>query len=471
MVEAAFTRGAILGRKYTLGDIIGEGPTGAIFAAEERFRAQRVAIKVAKLPASIRTRQFMRDTEAAQAVRSENVIFVYDVGVEGDTPYVVTEWLEGKNLAELAAEYGPFPVGEAVGYVLQACNGLQELHAARVAHRNIKPSNLFLTKAADGGPLVKILDVGLSSTEFALEGEAEGALLDALKFASPERLVARPRSGFDARTDVWSLAVTLYVLVTGKFPFDGASTAEVREAIARGVFPKLSERLPDAPRSLDEVIALALTTEADGRTASMADFARALEPFAMPPSVSVEAASPSPMVEDLASLASPAAPPPPPEDIASVQEESAPAVEEPPPPRESVRTAAATDAVELESRPSASVPPDRTAPGAITAVPPASSAGTTAPSTSRRSMVIAAAAVVLLVGFAARLGRSPAAPEPAAPPAETRLLPDEAVTPQAQDTTPASAEETPAPSATAHDGQDGHDAGASASPPRRSRRR
>ncbi|WP_394837650.1 protein kinase [Pendulispora rubella] len=448
MVEAAFTRGAILGRKYTLGDIIGEGPTGAIFAAEERFRAQRVAIKVARLPASIRTRQFMRDTEAAQAVRSENVIFVYDVGVEDDTPYVVTEWLEGKNLAELAAEYGPFPVGEALGYVLQACNGLQELHTAHVVHRNIKPSNLFLTKAADGGPLVKILDVGLSSTELALEGEHDGALLDALKFASPERLAARPRGGLDARTDVWSLAVTLYVLVAGKFPFDGATATEVREAIAHGAFQKLSELVPETPRELDEVIERALVADLDGRTASIADFAHTLAPFAMPPSVSVEAASP-PVVEPPASSASL---PDPGEDRTVARTEEAPPAEE------SARPATEAEASsEPESR-APSVPPDRTAPGATTAVPPpAASSPRATSSTPRRSMLLAAAAVVLLVGFVARLGRSPAATEPAPPPS----APAEPASAQAPETIAPSAPETTAASASA---TDVHDAGGAAAP-------
>ena len=483
MVEAAFTRGAILGRKYTLGDTMGEGPTGAIFAAEERFRAQRVAIKVARLPASMRVRQFIRDTEAAQAVRSENVIFVYDVGVEGDTPYVVTEWLEGKNLAELAAEYGPFPIGEAVGYVLQACNGLQELHAARVVHRNIKPSNLFLTKAADGGPLLKILDVGLSSTEFALEGAPDGALLDALKFAAPERLAAGPRTAIDARADVWSLAVTLYVLVTGKFPFDGTNATEVREAIARGSFQRLGELVPEAPGELHGVLERALVTATDARTASMADFARALGPFATPPSISIEA---SPPVDQAAAPPMPA----PVEESAPPTEERAPAVveavtesEERPPPEERLLSVQAAS-VQAASVQAASVQADRTAPGATTAVSPPASSARTASSTSRRSLALLAIAAVLLVGFVVRLGRSPAAATAPASSAtgEPHLVSEQAVpvgadepaAPQAQNTTPTSVEETAAAAASGAP-TELHDAAASSpapvSTPRRSRRR
>ena len=298
MVEEVWTRGAILGRKYTLGETLGEGPAGPVFAAEERFRNQRVAIKMARLPSSIRVRQFLRDVALVQSVRSENVVFVHDAGAEGDAPYIVMERLDGCNLADLLAKRGPLPVDEAVAYVLQACQGLHELHAARAVHRHVKPSNLFLAQSSSGEPRIVLLDAGFSSIAWAIDAgdDARGLLLDALKYAAPEILDASstPRAaktGADPRTDIWSLAATLHVLVTGSHPFAAADAAAIRAAIHRGV-PEIpvesrlrqSRRPPgnDIPAALAEVLTRALSPIPDARFPAISDFADALRALPAP---------------------------------------------------------------------------------------------------------------------------------------------------------------------------------------------
>src|SRR5439155_5034200 len=125
----------------------------------------RVALKVL-LPRCARTpdlvERFMREGRAATRIRSEHVVRVFDVGIAGERPYLVMEYLEGKDLDRLLEDTGALPVAVAVDYVLQAGEAIAEAHAIGVVHRDLKPANLFLTHRADGSPCVKVLDFGIS---------------------------------------------------------------------------------------------------------------------------------------------------------------------------------------------------------------------------------------------------------------------------------------------------------------------
>src|SRR5262249_55792554 len=148
------------------------------------------------------------------------------VGVDDAMPYIVMEYLEGKNLEQVLATRGPLPVHEAVELIIQAAEGISEAHARNIIHRDIKPANLFLAERADGWPTLKILDFGISKA--ALQ-PTSGLAVDLSKqiktlqllgspyYMSPEQL--RSTRDVDRRTDIWALGIVLFELCTGQTAF------------------------------------------------------------------------------------------------------------------------------------------------------------------------------------------------------------------------------------------------------------
>ena len=163
-----------LGDYEVLGEL-GRGGMGRVLLARDTKLARRVALKFL-LPEGeadeLSRLRFLREARAAVRLRSEHVARVLDVGTsEEGAPYIVMEYLEGQDLAEVLAERGRVPEAEAVSYILQAAEAVAEAHALGIIHRDLKPANLFLTQRRDGSPCVKVLDFGISKT---LEGNSLG---------------------------------------------------------------------------------------------------------------------------------------------------------------------------------------------------------------------------------------------------------------------------------------------------------
>jgi len=284
------SEGDLLAGKYRVERVLGEGGMGYVVAAIHEQLEQRVAVKLlieelAEDPGAVE--RFLREARASVRIQSEHVARVIDVGELADgAPYLVMEFLSGRDLAQELEARETFEIGVAIDYVLQACEALAEAHALGVIHRDLKPANLFLTHRPDGSPLVKVLDFGISKALKSQSGSggaspsltAAQSFLGSPAYMSPEQ-ARRPKT-VDTRTDIWALGVVLYEFLGGETPFVGDVPLEVLTAAASDPMPSLREVRKDVPIELEAVIRRCLEKKADDRYQTVADFAEALRPFA-----------------------------------------------------------------------------------------------------------------------------------------------------------------------------------------------
>ena len=280
--------GDLVARKFRIERLLGRGGMGAVFVAQHELLQKRVALKlmvsdIAMHPEALP--RFLNEARAAARVRGEHVAHVIDVGtLRRGVPYMVLEYLEGADLSCLLEAREKFPVDEAVDVVMQALEGLAQAHAIGVVHRDFKPSNLFVTRRADGSALVKVLDFGISkggnADDNAREITRSNALLGTPPYASPEQLC--DSKNVDVRTDVWSAGVVLFELLTGAVPFGGDSNAaRIASTLEQAPAP-LRSVLPGADPRLEAVLARCLAKDREDRFANVAELAEALVPFAPP---------------------------------------------------------------------------------------------------------------------------------------------------------------------------------------------
>ena len=286
MANVPVQLGEILDGKYRVERLLGMGGMGAVVLARHVTVGDAVAIKL-MLPDMAGDldliKRFVREAQAAGRLRSEHVVRVRDVGAQKTgVPYIVMELLEGRDLAQLLQERGPLPIDLAACYVLQACHAVAEAHALGIIHRDLKPENLFLARRVDGSEAVKVLDFGIAKTTDGplMSATQTSNVMGSPQYMSPEHM--RSAKDVDARTDVWSLGVVLYELVTGSVPFVAASVPELFAAVLKeSPRPPVLLR-PTLSPQMSAVILRALERDRNARFASVCDFADALAAAAGP---------------------------------------------------------------------------------------------------------------------------------------------------------------------------------------------
>ena len=268
---------------------IGSGGMGVVYGGRHLELDQSIAIKFLFADDAGRdVRRFLKEARAIASLDSPHVARVLDAGVMetrrgGVVPFIVMEQLKGSDLEAFLALRGRLPVAEAVEYLIQACSGVAEAHAAGIVHRDLKPANLFLTARRDGAPLIKLLDFGISknlaqpprSADLSLtgEGEAVGSPL----YMSPEQ--ARAVRQIDARADIWSLGVILHELLTGTTAFAGETVTDLLGEVLYAQPRSIRQHAPDVPPELISVVTRCLQKERDERYATVEELAKALAPF------------------------------------------------------------------------------------------------------------------------------------------------------------------------------------------------
>jgi serine/threonine protein kinase len=276
--------GDVLAGKYRVERVLGAGGMGVVVAATHLDLLEPRAVKLMHpdaLADAEAVERFLREARAAALLKSEHVARVHDVGrLENGAPYLVMEHLEGADLAAALKRAGALPVEEAASYVLQAVEALAEAHGRGIVHRDLKPANLFLSLRPDGTACIKVLDFGISKFMGVLGNHdltGTHTLLGSPNYMSPEQM--HSTRDVDARSDIWSLGVILYQLLTRELPFRGRNITEVVAAVLRGGLRPPSQIRPDLPPGIDRVVLRCLQRDPGQRFADAAELGRALGPF------------------------------------------------------------------------------------------------------------------------------------------------------------------------------------------------
>jgi serine/threonine-protein kinase len=287
--EAPVESGALVADKYRVGSTIATGGMGIIVACTDELLGRPVVLKFLKRRWCKKkevVERFLREARSAARIRSEHVVRVYDAGkIESGIPYMVMEQLEGEDLESLRRARGPLPIEEAVDMCVQALDAIVEAHEHGIVHRDLKPSNLFLAARRGKAPIIKVLDFGISKIVSEQEPTVHitrtGSMMGSPGYMSPEQV--RNMKHVDRRTDVWSLGVILYELLSGENAFTGQTIGEVFTKIREEDLPPLRKVRADAPAKLEAVLRRCLARKRDDRFESASELRQALLPFAAQP--------------------------------------------------------------------------------------------------------------------------------------------------------------------------------------------
>jgi eukaryotic-like serine/threonine-protein kinase len=277
--------GDLIGGKYRIVRLIGDGGMGAVYEARHEVLGSPVALKflhseLARRPGL--ASRFLQEARVSASIQSPHVTRVTDVDQTPDgSPFLVMELLGGESLQQLLDRRLKLQRDQAIDFALQILSGLEAAHALGVVHRDLKPDNVFITPST-GGPLLKLLDFGIAKLrqtgEYQKGLTRPGAVMGTPEYMAPEQLYAADR--VDHRADIYSLGAMLYEMLAGARPAYGEDAPTIINQIVEGHVKPLAEHDPSIPPELARVVHKAIAADKADRFASAMDMRLALAPFA-----------------------------------------------------------------------------------------------------------------------------------------------------------------------------------------------
>lgn len=265
----------LLNHRYRILEKIGGGGMALVYKAQDTLLNRIVAVKVLQPHFTSDEefiRRFRREAEAAASLSHPNIVSIYDVGKTEEDYYIVMEYIKGKTLSQIISEQGPLDVDLAVEFSIQICEALEKAHDNGIVHRDVKPHNIIIT--GEGG--VKVADFGIAQAATSLTMTQPNSVLGSVHYASPEQA----RGGFvDARSDLYSLGVVMYEMLTKQLPFEGENHITIALKHIQDSFQPPSQINSAIPKNLERIVSRSLEKDISQRYQSAQELRDDLELF------------------------------------------------------------------------------------------------------------------------------------------------------------------------------------------------
>lgn len=259
--------GRLLGNRYKLIERIGGGGMAIVFKAKCLLLNRYVAVKILRSEFTDDeefVKRFRVEAQAAASLNHPNIVSIYDVGKQDDSQYIVMEFIDGITLKDYINEKGVLPWREAIGIAVQICSALEQAHKNHIVHRDIKPHNIMITSEG----IAKVTDFGIARAVTSATITMVGSTIGSVHYFSPEQA----RGSFtDEKSDLYSLGVTIYEMVTGKVPFDGESPVAVALKHIQEKAERPIEVNPSIPKGVNDLIIKAMKKDQNLRYQTASD--------------------------------------------------------------------------------------------------------------------------------------------------------------------------------------------------------
>ena len=254
--------GRTLDDRYKLKRIVGEGGMAVVFEADDLFRKMVVAVKILKdefASDEVSVQCFINESKAVLMLSHTNIVKIFDISVKGENKYIVMEYIDGITLKTYMERKGALSEKEAISYSIQILRALEHAHIGGIIHRDIKPQNIMLLKNGQ----IKVTDFGIAKLPDAKTLTATDKAIGTVYYISPEQ--AAGEKGIDRRTDLYSVGVMMYEMLTGKLPFDGENPVSIALKQINEEPKAPTEIVETIPKGLEQIVLFAMEKDKDKR--------------------------------------------------------------------------------------------------------------------------------------------------------------------------------------------------------------
>lgn len=254
--------GLTLDGRYRIKRLVGMGGMAMVFEADDTFRKTVVAVKILKeefASDEVSVQRFINESKAVLMLSHSNIVKIFDVSVKGEHKYIVMEYIDGITLKNYMERKGALSVKETISYTTQILRALEHAHLGGIVHRDIKPQNIMLLPSGQ----IKVTDFGIAKLPDAKTLTATDKAIGTVYYISPEQ--AAGEKGIDRRTDLYSVGVMMYEMLTGKLPFDGENPVSIALKQINEEAKAPTEIVPTIPKGLEQIIMFAMEKDKDKR--------------------------------------------------------------------------------------------------------------------------------------------------------------------------------------------------------------